>query len=115
MTIDPAAVMGRYFEAWRAGDPGLLRPVLADDVTFIGPLGSAANANDYVSSIQGLWAITTGLDIRHMFVDGGDVLTWFDLQTDGTPPMPVANWSHVEDGRITRVQVTFDPRPLLPG
>jgi hypothetical protein len=46
------------------------------------------------------------------FVDGEDVLTWFDLHTTIAPPAPVANWSHVEDGRITRIRVTFDSRPL---
>ena len=30
------------------------------------------------------------------------------------PPAPTANWSRVEDGRIMRIQVTFDPRPLAP-
>jgi hypothetical protein len=25
----------------------------------------------------------------------------------------VANWTHVENGRITAVNVTFDPRPIL--
>jgi hypothetical protein len=27
--------------------------------------------------------------------------------------VPVANWSHVEGGKITRIRVTFDPRPFL--
>jgi hypothetical protein len=27
--------------------------------------------------------------------------------------MAIVNWSHVEAGRITRMRVTFDPRPLL--
>ncbi len=43
-----------------------------------------------------------------------DVLTWFDLHTSVAPPAPTANWSHVEDGRITTIQVTFDARPLAP-
>jgi hypothetical protein len=30
------------------------------------------------------------------------------------PPAPTANWSYVEDGRITRIQVTFDARPFGP-
>jgi hypothetical protein len=46
-------------------------------------------------------------------VDGPDVLTWFELRTATAGPLPVVNWSHVEDGRITRILVTFDPRPLL--
>ena len=30
--------------------------------------------------------------IRHMFVDGADVLTGFDLHTTIAPPCPTANW-----------------------
>jgi ketosteroid isomerase-like protein len=38
----------------------------------------------------------------------------FDLHTAAAPACPVANWTHVENGRITRVREAFDPRPLLP-
>jgi hypothetical protein len=31
------------------------------------------------------------------------------------PACPVANWSHVDAGKIDRVRVTFDPRPLIAG
>jgi len=34
-----------------------------------------------------------------MWVDGPDVVTWFDLHTSVADPIPTANWSHVEDGR----------------
>ncbi len=40
-------------------------------------------------------------------------VTWFVLRTGAAGPLPVVNWSHVEDGQITRILVTFDPRPLL--
>jgi hypothetical protein len=42
------------------------------------------------------------------------VLTWFDLHTSVVPPAPTANWSHLEDGKITAIRVTFDARPLAP-
>jgi hypothetical protein len=51
--------------------------------------------------------------VRRMVVDGADAITWFDLHTTVAEPMPVANWSHVENGEITRVRVTFDPRGLV--
>ena len=35
------------------------------------------------------------------------------LRTATAGPMAIVNWSHVEDGRITRIRVTFDPRPML--
>jgi hypothetical protein len=47
------------------------------------------------------------------FTDGPDVLTWFALHTTVAPPAPTANWMHVQDGWITAIRVTFDPRALL--
>ena len=49
----------------------------------------------------------------HRWVDGPDVLTWFELRTETAAPLAIVNRSHVEAGRITRIRVTFDPRPLL--
>jgi hypothetical protein len=58
--------------------------------------------------------IVENIVIHKMFVDGPDVLTWFDLHTSVAEPAPTANWSHVESGKITRIRVTFDARPLAP-
>ncbi|MGW6413941.1 hypothetical protein [Streptomyces sp. NPDC055055] len=41
------------------------------------------------------------------------MITWFDLHTTGAPPTPTANWTHVEDGRLTRIRIAFGPRTLL--
>ncbi|HEY6596099.1 MAG TPA: hypothetical protein VI011_18665 [Asanoa sp.] len=43
-----------------------------------------------------------------------DVLTWYDLHTTVAAPAPVAEWSHVEHGKITMVRVVFDARPFSP-
>jgi hypothetical protein len=43
-----------------------------------------------------------------------DVLTWYDLHTKIADPAPVAEWSHVENGKITMVRVVFDARPFGP-
>ncbi|MDW6062353.1 hypothetical protein SAZ11_35445 [Streptomyces sp. FXJ1.4098] len=52
--------------------------------------------------------------IVKQWVDGPDVLTWFDLHANDEEPVPAVNWLRVEGGRITRVRVAFDPRPILP-
>lgn len=57
----------------------------------------------------------TGLEIRKVFRDGPDVLTWFDLATSVAETVPVANWMHVEDGKITRIRVAFDARGIAVG
>jgi hypothetical protein len=109
-----ADVAAAYFEAWKAGDFPRLRSILADDVTFDGPLGHASNAEECISGLQRMSQIMTDIIIRKTFVDGADVLTWFDLHTAQTDPLPTVNWRHVENGKITSIRVTFDPRPLSP-
>lgn len=37
-----AEIGNTYFDAWKRGDFGTLRSILADDVTFDGPLGHAS-------------------------------------------------------------------------
>ena len=54
----------------------------------------------------------TDLVLHARVVDGADAITWFDL-VSGDAILPTANWSHVENGLITRIRVTFDPRPLV--
>ena len=108
------SVAAAYFEAWKARDFVRFRSLLADDVSFIGPLGRADYADEYVQGIEALSRIVSDIVIHKTFVDGDDVVTWFDLHTSVTPPMAVANWMHVANGKITRVRVTFDPRPLSP-
>ena len=102
----------RYFDAWAAKDFDALREVLADDASFRGPLGQADGAD---ACIRGLRGIAEGVGLPKVCLiatNGDDAITWFELQAE-QGPVPVANWSHVEDGRITRVRATFDPRSLL--
>jgi SnoaL-like domain len=112
---EPIAVTTMYFDCWRKGDLATLRSILADNLDFVGPLAQIDNADDCVTAMQGLVEITTDIVVRKVFAAGPDVLTWFDLHTEAAPPCPVANWSHVDDGKIDRIRVTFDPRPLVGG
>jgi ketosteroid isomerase-like protein len=111
----PMELAETYFAAWQDQDAEALRAVLADDVTFTGPMATLDNADDAVQGLMGLAAATTKLEVRKRLADGDDVITWFELTTDDAGPLPTANWSHVEDGRITAIRVAFDPRPLLEG
>jgi hypothetical protein len=112
MTDAVADVAAAYFDAWQRGDFARLRTILADDATFDGPLGHAGNAEECIAGLRRMSEIVTGIVIRKTFVDGPDVLTWFDLHTAETDPLPAVNWRHVENGKITAIRVTFDPRPL---
>ncbi len=113
MTDDPGALATSYFQSWQSKDFDTLGSILADDVSFHGPLATLHGAEECLRGLRQLAELITDLDIRKMWVDGPDVLTWFDLHTALAPPCPTVNWSHVEDGKIAAIRVTFDPRPLL--
>lgn len=115
MSADAKTLAATYFEAWRATDPERLRPALADDVQFDGPLAQVSGADEYVESTAGLYGITTDLQIHKVLADDSDAITWFELHTSLAAPVPVANWCHVKDGKIAAVRVAFDPRGLVSG
>ncbi|MFJ3956849.1 nuclear transport factor 2 family protein [Arthrobacter sp. NPDC090010] len=109
----PAGIATLYFDCWRAGDPEPLRPYLSPDVTFDGVLGSTHGPEDFLRGLTAMFAATDSLQIRLRLADERDAVTWSELRMDGKEPVEVANWTHVEDGVITAVRVTFDPRPLF--
>ena len=104
-----------YFDAWLARDFARLRTVLADDVDFAGPMGQVKGVDECLRGLQGLATIMTGIDVQKVFSAGSDVLTWYDMATTVADPVPVANWMQVQDGKITRIRVAFDPRGVAGG
>ncbi|MDQ6839837.1 MAG: nuclear transport factor 2 family protein [Actinomycetota bacterium] len=109
----PADIAAAYFDAWKAKDVERVRPLLHHDVDFVGALGVAHGAEQCLAGLRGMFAITEHVEVVHRWVDGTDVLTWFELWTESVGPLAIVNWSHVVEGRIDRIRVTFDPRPLL--
>ncbi|MGH9129884.1 MAG: nuclear transport factor 2 family protein [Acidimicrobiales bacterium] len=111
--MTPAELVAIYFEAWQARDPDRLRSILADDVTFIGTLGTTDGVDETVAGLMGMAQIITDIEVLVRLADDTDVITWFRLHTTIAPPAATANWSHVEHGRITAIRATFDPREIL--
>ena len=107
-----AAAAATYFDAWAARDFGRLRSVLADDVDFAGPLGQVKGGDE---CLRGMAQIMTGVEVRKVFREDSDELTWFELSTSVAETVPVANWMHVENGKIARIRVAFDARGIAGG
>ena len=112
MTDDPNTVATTYFRAWLDRDFDTLRSILADDVTFTGPLAQLDTADECVDGLRGMSQIVTDIVVHKRLADDTDVITWFDLHTSVAAPIPTANWSRVEAGKITDIRVAFDARPL---
>jgi hypothetical protein len=112
MSRDPKAVASTYFDAWKAKDFTTMQTLLADEVTFRGPFGTADGVEECLKGLQLMSEMITDIVIEKIFVDGPDVLTWYDLHTTKADPVPTVNWSHLEGGKITAIRALFDPRPF---
>lgn len=106
-------IAAAYFGAWQERDFGRLHGLLAEDVTFTGTLGTADGAGECVAGLRGMAKILDRIEVHARVASEHDVITWFDLHTTVAAPAPTANWMHVEDGKITAIRVTFDPRAIL--
>jgi hypothetical protein len=113
MADRPAQIAATYFESWKARDFGTLRSLLADDCTFAGPLGTAEDGDACLKGFQGLREALDDIVVDKIVADDDDAITWYALHLKSGATVTVANWSHVEGGEITRIRVTFDPRPFL--
>ena len=114
MAHDPANVATTCFDAWKANDFHTMRSMVAEDVSFEGPLATLVGAEDYIKGIRGLSQVISEIVIQKVFVDGRDVLTWYEMRTTVASPVAVANWLHVEGGKIDTLRVAFDARELAP-
>jgi hypothetical protein len=112
---DTRQIVDRYYAAWASKDLTAVRSPLHDDLSFQGPIDTFDNADDYLASIQQLFAIVHGVEPRKMFVDGQDACTIYDLIT-ATPAgtAPVAEWVTVKGDQIAAIRVFFDARPFSP-
>ena len=109
----PAALATTYFAAWQEHDWARMRAILADDVTFRGPLGRADSAEECIAGLRAMARTLDYIDVRARLSDDMQVITWFDLHSTVAPPTPTANWTRVRDGKIASIRVAFDPREML--
>jgi ketosteroid isomerase-like protein len=111
---DAAQVVEDFFDAWTSKDFARARSLLADDVSFEGPIDRFSDADRYVASLRQLSGIVTGAEKQKVFVDGDDVCVIYDLKTAPIPNSRTCEWCRVRDGKIASVSVVFDARPFAP-
>lgn len=109
MTNDAKTIALTYIDACGRKNLDTVAPLLAPDMTFVGPRGPVAGAAPYLAVLRRLAPVWVRSDVHKVFADGPDVCVIYDLVTD-TPAgaVPIVEWLRVEDGRITRVTLIFD-------
>lgn len=110
--MDNSQIAKRLLLAWTSGDFETTRAVLADDVTFTGPLGLTHGADKYVDGVRGFSHKIANAEVALAFSDGENVCLIYDLVTKDGARLPTAGHYRIVDGKVAAVRAYFDPRPL---
>ena len=111
----------RYIDAVARFDYATARACLADeDFTYSGPISTFRSADALVQYLQLVTPIVQRIEIQKAFEAGNDVAHFLVVGTQLSEKLAVhvAQWAHVRDGRIDRLELVFDAhwyRSLFPG
>ncbi|MFF3524645.1 MULTISPECIES: nuclear transport factor 2 family protein [Streptomyces albidoflavus group] len=103
-------VAERFHAALTAADADGLREVLAEEVTFEGPVATASGVAECVAGLVEMGKMISGDQVEVRLVDGGNVLTWSTVRAGGGPGRPTVTWLRVDGERITAIRTVFDAR-----
>lgn len=98
-----------FIDALNKDDFNTARTFLADDMKFIGVLGSRDGADVYITDMQ---KMKLKYAIQKTFSDNNDVCLFYDI-TMSELKIFSCGWYTVEDNKIKLFKVLFDPRPVL--
>jgi hypothetical protein len=111
--MNGVAVVEQYFAAWRRRDVEALTSLLHADVEAVGPLATVHGGTAHASSLIGSAAMFRDIAVDQMLADDKVVISWARFELLGGVSVRMASRCEVVEDLIVRVEVTFDPRPLL--
>lgn len=91
-----------------------LDELIADDMTFSGPLIQASGAKNYIEMLGQFLKFHKGWRMLKQFENGNDVCSIYEVRlgtpAGGTFNVLIADWITVSNGRISRQNIYYDPR-----
>ena len=105
----PQEVVLTFVDALNRADFQTARKCVADDLKFVGVLGSRDGAEVYFRDME---RMRLKYNVNKVFVDGDDVCLFYDI-TMANVTVFCAGWYQLSGGKIRSFRVVFDPRPVL--
>ena len=115
MAQQPKEIVMAYHEAFYRNDRAAVRRLLADQGNFIGPLNSYTDPDVFLDGAAIFMKVTKKTDIKAVVAEGEDVCLVYDsiLAIPSVPPIPIASWFRVKDGKIIIFHTHFNPMPFI--
>ncbi len=111
MSADPLSIVEAFFAARDAFDFERARAFLADQgFSFRSPIAEFDCADHFIQYNAHASGIIQSVQIRKVFVDGPDVCHFltYRIQISEKLSVDAVQWTHVERGRILRIEALFD-------
>lgn len=109
MTSKPRDIALAYIDACAHRDLDAVAPLLAPDMTFVGPGRTLTGAREYLAILRRLGPIWVASEVKKTFTDGPEVCVIYDLVTStAAGAVPIVEWLRIERGVITSVTLLFD-------
>lgn len=112
---NPTEVVRTYLDALTTGSAGLgtARELLADDLEYHDPMMSVDSADELISQLEQLDAEHADIELVEMASGDGVVATLTSFAMPNGERVPFTQWFWVDEAKITRSRVIYDPRPFL--
>jgi hypothetical protein len=83
---------------------------LSEDMIFDGVMGKRNGAESYISDMK---KMKFKYEIEQTFENANDVCVLYNINMSGKATIFTCGWYQVAHGKIEKLKVVFDPRPLL--
>ena len=111
-SVDPTALVEGYLDALVAHDYERIGAMLSGTgFQYESPIARCDGVDEYLQYLMMSAGILRRIERLRVFGDSGDVCHWLRVETQLSERVStkIVQWTRVVDGRITRIEVLFDP------
>ena len=99
-----------FIEALNKEDFDKAAECLSEDMFFDGVMGKRNGSESYMNDMR---KMKFKYEIERTFDNEDDVCVLYNIDMSGKATLFTCGWYQVADGKIKKIKVVFDPRPLL--
>jgi ketosteroid isomerase-like protein len=111
-TLDPAAVVRAYHDAWTSKDFDAAGALLADDLAVEVPINDYPTATSFAAAVAAIGSITTNVELLAAMSAGDEAMLLYDMDVERLGILRVAEHFTVNDGKIIRIRQIHDTAPV---
>jgi len=111
-TLDTAAIVRAYYEAWTGGDFSRAAALLAPGLAVEVPVNEYPDAESFAAALESFGSLATRAELLSAMSAGQEGMLLYDMDVPGLGTLRVAEHLTVGDGLITRIRQIHDTAAL---